>query len=190
MKKTARNLAAAFVGESQARNRYTFYAKAARKEGQAGLADFFLQTAEHEREHAATLFKLLQSLRQKGAIEGDTLHIEAEVPLGYGGSPVNLRAAMAGEHHEQTEMYPGFAVVADAEGLPDVAARLRAIGRAERYHEERYAGLLSELETGKKYAYAGPEAWSCSKCGYVHEGAGAPAQCPACGHDKEYFKKL
>ena len=148
MEETIKNLAKAFVGESQARNRYTFYAKVAKKEGFEQIAEIFLKTAENEREHASVLFKLINELKSKGGGEVGELKVEASVPTVLGNTAENLKAAIAGENYEHTQMYPEFAEAAEREGLQEIAARLRAIARAEQHHEERYKKLLREVESG------------------------------------------
>ena len=146
MKKTLENLTKAFIGESQARNRYTLYSKIAKKEGYVQISDIFLTTADNEREHAKWLFRMIQDLKKEfGDVE--QISVEAEAPLIMASTDENLIAAIAGEHYENSEMYPEFADVADEEGLDDIAVRLRAIGRAEEHHEERYKRLLFTVET-------------------------------------------
>jgi rubrerythrin len=145
MKKTLENLSKAFIGESQARNRYTLYSKIAKKEGYIQISDIFLITADNEREHAKWVFRMIQDLKKEfGDVEAVT--VDAEAPLIMASTPENIIAAIAGEHYENSEMYPEFADVADEEGLDDVAVRLRAIGRAEEHHEERYKKLLDVVE--------------------------------------------
>ncbi len=184
---TIKNLAKAFIGESQARNRYTFYAKAAQKEGFEQIAEIFLLTADNEREHAKWLFRLINELKKKSGVEQDPVKVEAEAPTTLGSTADNLKAAIAGEHYENAEMYPEFAEIAEKEGFPDIAKRLRAIAAAEKHHEERYTKLLKEVQSGffkkseKKY-------WVCRKCGYVHEGEEPPEACPSCSHPKSYFE--
>ncbi len=185
--KTIDNLAKAFVGESQARNRYTFYAKVATKESLFQIADIFLETAEQEREHAKQLFVLINTLKKKYNITKNIV-ILAEVPTIYGNTADNLKASIEGENHEYTSMYPEFADVAEKEGFKDIAKRLRAIAVAEKHHEERYKKLLKELK-GKTLLKKKKEVvWICSKCGYMHKGKEPPKVCPSCGHPSEYFR--
>lgn len=190
MTKTIQNLAAAFAGESQARNRYSFYAKVAKKEGLEQIAAIFAETAEQERAHASVLFKLLQEL--KGRTKGgfDTLKVETEVPTDFGDTVTNLKAAIGGENHENTSMYPGFAQTAEQEGLPEIAARFRAIGHAERHHSDRYRAVLDALETGTVFASGSADTeWACRECGYIHTGAAPPEICPSCHHAKGYYQR-
>lgn len=180
--KTEKNLLASFAGESQARNRYTFFAGQARKEGYVQIADIFEETASQEKEHAKRFFKFL---------EGGDLEIVAAFPAGVVGSTLdNLKAAAAGEHHEQAEMYPGFARVAREEGFEVIAKVWEAISVAERQHEKRYADLAANIEKGKVFKKDKTTIWRCRNCGYLHEGLEAPAACPACAHPKDYFEVL
>jgi rubrerythrin len=190
MKKTLENLSKAFIGESQARNRYTLYSKTAKKEGYEQLADIFLVTADNEREHAKWLFKLIQELKEDSGEDLEALTVEAEAPLVLGTTADNLIAAIAGEHYEYSEMYPEFANVAEEEGLEDIAVRLRAIGRAEEHHEERYKKLLGEVEAGTMFKKDEEVKWLCRKCGYVHTGMEPPEKCPACDHPTKYYEIL
>jgi rubrerythrin len=185
--KTIDNLCKAFVGESQARNRYTFYSKVAFKENLIQISELFLETAEQEREHAKQLFVLINQLKKKYNIK-KKLIIEAEVPTVYGNTADNLKAAIEGENHEYTSMYPEFAELAEKEGLKDIAKKLRAIAVAEMHHEQRYKKLLKELK-GKTLLKKKKEiVWICSKCGYMHKGKEPPKECPSCGHPPEYFR--
>jgi rubrerythrin len=180
--KTEKNLLTAFAGESQARNRYTYFASQAKKDGYEQIAGFFLETADNEREHAKRLFKFL---------EGGEAEVTAVFPAGViGDTSVNLRAAAAGENYEHTVMYPGFAHIADEEGLPTVAAVFRAIAVAEKQHEKRYLGLLDNIEKNRVFRREAPRKWKCRNCGYIHEGADTPAKCPACDHAQAYFELL
>ncbi|SCG85821.1 rubrerythrin [Methanobacterium congolense] len=190
MKKTLENLSKAFIGESQARNRYTLYSKTAKKEGYEQLADIFLVTADNEREHAKWLFRLIQELKEDSGEDLEALTVEAEAPLVLGTTADNLIAAIAGEHYEYSEMYPEFADVAEEEGLEDIAVRLRAIGRAEEHHEDRYKKLLGEVEAGTMFKKDEEVKWVCRKCGYVHTGMEPPEKCPACDHPTKYYEIL
>ncbi len=183
--KTLENLVKAFIGESQARNRYTMYAKIAKKEGFEQIAEVFEITADNEREHAKWLFRMIQDL--KG--DANELNVEAAAPLVLGNTAENIKAAIAGENYEHTKMYPEFAKVAEEEGFPEIAARLRAIAKAEEHHEERYRKLLELVETGKFFERDEETEWVCRKCGYVHRGKNPPEKCPSCGHEKNYFQR-
>jgi len=188
MEKTLENLTKAFIGESQARNRYTFYAKVATKEGFEQIAGIFLMTAENEREHAKWLFRMINELRQKIPENPDEIVVEAAAPLTFGTTAENLAAAIAGENYETTTMYPEFADVAEAEGLDEIAHRLRMIAASEAHHEERYRKLLSIVERGTAFEKEKTVIWVCRKCGYVHEGREPPVECPSCDHPREYFE--
>jgi rubrerythrin len=188
MKKTLENLAKAFVGESQARNRYTFYSRVAKKEGFEQIAEIFLITAENEREHASWLFKLIQELKKKIGESLEEIKIEASVPTVFGTTKENLKAAIAGENYEHTKMYPEFANVAEEEGLPEIASRLRAIAVAEKHHEERYRKILKEVEAGTVFKKEKEVWWVCRECGYVHFGKEPPEVCPSCGHERSFYQ--
>ncbi|ADZ09181.1 Rubrerythrin [Methanobacterium lacus] len=189
MKKTLENLTKAFIGESQARNRYTLYSKIAKNEGYVQIADIFLTTADNEREHAKWLFRMIQDLKKEfGDVE--EISVEADAPLIMASTPENIISAIAGEHYENSEMYPEFADVAEEEGLDDMAVRLRAIGRAEEHHEARYKELLKVVEEGTVLKKDTKKEWLCSKCGYVHTGLTPPDKCPACDHPPKYYEIL
>ncbi|MFC1598580.1 rubrerythrin [Patescibacteria group bacterium] len=190
MQETIKNLAKAFIGESQARNRYTLYAKVALKEGYEQISDIFLKTAEQEREHASWLFKLIKQLKEKqgNPEELNELTVEAACPTVYATTAENLKAAIAGENYEYTEMYPDFADVAEKEGLTDIAVRLRSIAKAENHHEERYLKLLKEVEAGTVFEKEEEVEWTCRKCGFVHKGKTPPKKCPSCDHEKEFYE--
>jgi len=179
--KTEQNLLKAFAGESQARNRYTFYAKAAQKDGFQQIADIFLQTAEHERQHAKRFFKHL---------EGGVVEITAAYPAGplEGTTAEHLAAAAAGEKEEWTELYPAFADVAEKEGFKDVATTFRMVAKAEAMHEERYRRLLANVENDEVFRKKDQVKWMCRKCGYIHTGPKAPTVCPTCEHPQAYFE--
>jgi rubrerythrin len=180
--RTEKNILTAFAGESQARNRYTFFAKKAREEGYEQIAAIFLETAENEREHAKRLF---------GFLEGGEVEIQASFPAGIIGSTVdNLKAAADGEHYENTIMYPEFAKVAEEEGFPVIAAVMRAIAVAEKQHERRFLALRDNILQGKVFKRDRVVKWKCRECGYVHEGTEPPEVCPACGHSKNYYELL
>lgn len=184
MTETLKNLAKAFIGESQARNRYTFYARVAQKEGYEQIAEIFSLTADQEKTHAKRLFEHIQEL--KGDL--NEISVDSMVPAVYGTTIENLKAAIAGENHEYTEMYPEFADVAEKEGLPKIAARLRAIAKAEEHHEERYKKLLAVLEAGKVFQKDEEIVWICRECGYMHTGKEAPKVCPSCDHPQAFYQ--
>jgi len=188
MKNTIENLVKAFIGESQARNRYTFYAKIAKNEGFEQIAGIFLITAENEKEHASNLFKLINALKKKSQEKLDEIKVEAVAPTVLSGTAENLKAAIAGENYEHTKMYPEFADVAEKEGFPDIAARLRAIAKAEKHHEERYKKLLKEVEADTFFRKENDVEWVCRECGYVHFGKEPPEECPSCDHSRSYFE--
>lgn len=179
---TERNLLVAFAGESQARNRYTFFASAAKKEGLVQIAQIFEETASQEKEHAERFFKFL---------EGGDLEITETFPAGVIGTTLdNLKAAAAGEEHEWTIMYPEFAKIAREEGFKAVANAFDAISIAEKQHGKRYTDLAENLEAGKVFKRNGKIVWRCINCGYLHEGEEAPKVCPACLHPQSYFELL
>ncbi|RZN41364.1 MAG: rubrerythrin family protein [Methanosarcinales archaeon] len=188
MEKTLENLTKAFIGESQARNRYTFYAKVAKKEGFEQISDIFLITAENEREHAKWLFRMIDELRQKIPGTPGEINVEATAPLTLGTTAENLVASIAGENYETTTMYPAFAGVAESEGLDGIAGRLRMIAVAEAHHEERYRKLLAIVKNNTVFTKDAKVTWVCRKCGYVHEGKEPPGKCPVCDHPREYFE--
>jgi rubrerythrin len=178
--KTEKNLLTAFAGESQARNRYTFYASQAKKEGYEQIAAVFLETADNEKEHAKRIFKFL---------EGGEVEITAAFPAGtIASTPENLRESAGGENHEHTSMYPEFARTAEAEGFKEIAAVLRAIGRAEKGHEDRFLALLANIENDQVFKRETKVTWRCRNCGYIHEGNDAPKLCPACAHPQSFFE--
>ena len=180
--KTEKNLLAAFAGESQARNRYTYFSSQAAKDGLIQIAAIFEETATQEKEHAKRFF---------GFLEGGEVEIQAAYPAGEVGTTAeNLAAAAGGEHFEWTALYPGFAKVARSEGLEEVARLFEAICVAERQHEKRYVDLLENVKTGRVFKRTEPVVWRCRNCGYLHTGAEAPAACPACAHPRAYFELL
>lgn len=179
---TEKNLLTAFAGESQARNRYTYFASKARKEGFVQIADIFAETADQEKEHAKRFFKFL---------EGGDVEVQAGFPAGVIGSTLeNLRAAAAGEHYEHTEMYPAFAAVAREEGFEAIARVFEAISVAERQHEKRYADLAANIENDRVFKREESVVWRCRNCGYLWEGPEAPQACPACAHPQAHFEIL
>ncbi|MBI4734140.1 MAG: rubrerythrin family protein [Rubrobacteridae bacterium] len=188
MRETIENLAKAFVGESQARNRYTFYAKKAKADGYEQIAGIFLATADNERQHASWLMKLINQLKENNGGGYEEIIIEAAVPTTNSTTIDNLKAAIAGENHEYMHMYPEFADTADREGLPEIATRLRAIANAEMHHEERYEKLLKQLEDGTVFKKERAVRWVCRECGYPHFGEEPPEICPACNHPRAYYE--
>lgn len=179
---TEKNLMTAFAGESQARNRYTYFSGAAKKEGYVQIADIFEETAGQEKEHAKRFFKFL---------EGGDVEIVAAFPAGVIGSTYdNLTAAAAGERHEHTEMYPGFARVARDEGFEAIAMLFDAISVAEKQHEKRYVELAGNIKADRVFKREAPVMWRCRNCGYLHEGVEAPQMCPACAHPQAHFELL
>jgi len=180
--RTERNLLTAFAGESQARNRYTYAASKAKKEGFVQIAQIFEETANQEKEHAKRFFSFL---------EGGEVEIQCAFPAGVVGTTAeNLKAAAAGEHFEWTEMYPGYGKIAKEEGFDAVSVLFDKISVAEKQHEKRYLGLLANVEAGTVFKKGEPVVWRCINCGYLHEGTGAPASCPACAHPQAYFELL
>ncbi|MFA5239906.1 MAG: rubrerythrin family protein [Phycisphaerae bacterium] len=177
---TEKNLLAAFSGESQARNRYTYFASKAKKEGFEQIAAIFEETANQEKEHAKREFKFLQ---------GGEVEITAAFPAGVIGTTIeNLKAAAAGEHYENTQMYPEFAKTAEEEGFGEIAKVFRNIAIAEKRHENRYIALAKNIADGKVFKREKPTRWTCRNCGYVHEGTEPPETCPACAHPQAYFE--
>ena len=180
--KTEQNLLKAFAGESQARNRYTYFASVAKKEGFEQISAIFLETADNEKEHAKVFFKYL---------EGGDLEITASYPAGKIGTVAeNLAAAAAGEKLEWSTLYPDFATVAEAEGFLDVASSFREIAQVETHHEDRYNRLLANVNGGTVFTKDAPTKWICRNCGYVFEGTTAPTTCPACKHPQAYYELL
>jgi rubrerythrin len=180
--KTERNLLTAFAGESQARNRYNYFASKAKKEGYEQISAIFAETADNEKEHAKRFFKFLQ---------GGEVEVAASFPAGViADTKDNLKAAAAGENYEHSTMYPEFAKVADQEGFGEIAEVFRSIGAVEKQHEKRYLGLMANIEKGRVFKREKPVRWKCRNCGYVHEGAEAPEECPACAHPQAHYELL
>jgi rubrerythrin len=179
---TEKNLLTAFAGESQARNRYTYFASQAKKDGLVQIQSIFEETANQEKEHAKRLFKFL---------EGGEVEIKAGFPAGViGSTQENLKAGAAGEHYEHTEMYPGFAKTARDEGFEAIATVFDAIAVAEKQHEKRYLDLAANIEAGRVFKRDTEVVWRCRNCGYLHTGNEAPEICPACAHPKAHFELL
>jgi rubrerythrin len=179
--KTEKNLMAAFAGESQARNRYTYYASVAKKAGYEQISAVFLETAGNEKEHAKIFFKLLE----EGEVE-----INASYPVAMGDTEANLQAAADGENLEWSTLYPGFAKVAEEEGFKKVACTFSKVAEVEKEHEARYQALLRNVKEGKVFKKDAPIKWHCRNCGYVHQGTEAPTVCPVCQHPRAYFEVL
>ncbi len=180
--RTEKNLLTAFAGESQARNRYTYFASKAKKEGFIQISHIFEETANQEKEHAKRLFKFL---------EGGDVEIQAAFPAGkIGTTAENLKASAAGEHHEWESMYPEFAKIAAEEGFKTIARTFEAIAVAEKQHEKRYLGLLANIEKNTVFKKDKKVVWRCRNCGYLHEGNEAPEVCPACAHPRAHFELL
>ncbi len=180
--RTEKNILTAFAGESQARNRYTYFASQAKKEGYVQIQAIFEETANQEKEHAKRLFKFL---------EGGDVEIQAAFPAGVIGNTMdNLMASAAGENHEYTEMYPEFAQIAREEGFDEIAAVMEAIAVAEKQHEKRYLALAENIKAGKVFKRDNSVVWRCRNCGYLHEGTDAPDECPACAHPRDHFELL
>ena len=179
---TEKNILTAFAGESQARNRYTYFASQAKKDGFVQISDIFTETANQEKEHAKRLFKLL---------EGGEAEIQASFPAGVIGSTAeNLKAGAAGENYESTDMYPSFAKVARDDGFGEIAEIFESIAVAEKQHEKRYLTLMANINNGTVFKKAESVTWRCINCGYLHEGLEAPDECPACLHDQKHFELL
>jgi rubrerythrin len=180
--RTEKNLLTAFAGESQARNRYTYFSGQAKKDGLVQIADIFLETAEQEKEHAKRFFTFL---------EGGEVELACAFPAGVIGPTLdNLKAAAEGERHEHTSMYPGFAKIADEEGFKDIAAAFRAISVAESQHKKRFLDLAANIEAGRVFKRDAKTTWRCRNCGYLHVGTSAPELCPACLHPQAHFELL
>ena len=179
---TEKNLLTAFAGESQARNRYTYFASQAKKEGYVQISSIFEETANQEKEHAKRLFKFL---------EGGEVEIDASFPAGVIGTTLeNLKASAAGENYEHREMYPNFAKTAKEEGFDTIADVFKAIAVAERQHEKRYLDLAANMEAGHVFKRDRDVVWRCRNCGYLHTGKTAPEECPACAHPQAHFELL
>lgn len=180
--RTEKNILTAFAGESQARNRYTYFASQAKKEGYVQIGAIFEETANQEKEHAKRLFKLL---------EGGEVEVGAAFPAGVIRTTLeNLKASAAGENYEHTEMYPGFAVTALEEGFEDVALIFKSIAVAEKQHEKRYNDLAANIDAGLVFKKTEKVVWRCRNCGYLHEENEAPGKCPACDHPQAHFELL
>lgn len=183
---TAKNLLKSFAGESQARNRYTFYASVADKEGFKQIKNLFIETADNEKEHGKRFYKfLLEGLAGELPTE---IEITATYPVAQGTTLDNLKAAACGENEEWSDLYPTFADIADKEGFPEIANAYRMIASAEKRHETRFVKLANNIEQGSVFQKDGKVFWKCGNCGYIHEGNKAPVICPACVHPQSYFE--
>lgn len=189
MKKTIENLAKAFAGESQARNRYTIYASVARKAWFQQIANVFLETAEQEKEHAESFFKMMQAFVAQEWGEMPSIDIETTTMIRFWDTLTNLETSVAWEHEERWEMYPDFAKIAREEWFPQFAAKIEAISVAEKHHEERFKKLLDLVKSELVLKRDEEIYWTCIKCGYVRKGKQPPVECPSCGHDSGYFIK-
>jgi rubrerythrin len=184
MKETLKNLAKAYLGECQARNRYTFYSKVAQKEGYEQISEIFSLTADQEKTHAKRLFEFINKIKEGN----DDMVIETPVPNVYGSTIENIKAAIAGETYETETMYPEFAKVATEEGYTDIANHLKAIAIAEKNHKERYEKLLENLENNTVFKKGTDTWWVCRECGYIHFGPEAPKECPSCNHPQGFYQ--
>lgn len=182
---TAENLMRGFAGESQARNRYTYYASVAKKEGYIQISNIFTETAGNELAHAKVFFKFLNE-----QLNGDSVEINAGYPVGLGDTKANLLSGVNGETEEWTEVYPSFGNVAEKEGFPEIALAFRKVAEIEKHHAERFKLLLTSLENNTIYHRDSPVKWICSNCGYIYEGTDAPKICPVCKHPQGYYEVL
>lgn len=187
MKETLKNLTKAFIGESQARNRYTFYSRVAQKEGYEQIGEIFLLTADNEKAHAKRLFEHIQELKKEEENSGEIV-VEASAPTVYGTTIENLKESIEGENFEHTKMYPEFADIAEKEGYLEIAKRLKAISMAELHHKERYEKLLTQLEAGTVFKKTKETWWVCRECGYIHFGTTPPEACPSCDHPTAFYQ--
>jgi len=185
MEKTLKNLAKAFIGESQARNRYSFYAEIAKKEGYEKIAEIFNITADQEKQHAKWLLKMINDIKD---FDNNSINIDAEAILVFSNTVENLKSAINGENYEHTLMYPEFAKIAEEEGYIHIANRLKAISKAEEHHEERYMKILKELESGSLFKKEENIWWTCRECGYHLFGKQAPVLCPSCDYSQGFYE--
>lgn len=186
--KTLQNLVNSFAGESQARNRYSMYAKTSEKEGLDQISSIFLETADNERLHAKSFYQhIVEGLGNKEPV---MLNVNADYPFFLGTTLENLKAAAAGENEEHTKLYPQAADIADQEGFPEIALRFRKIAGVEVEHEKRYLKLASNIEKNEVFKKSSKVRWKCRKCGYIHEGNEAPKSCPVCQHPQAYFELM
>jgi rubrerythrin len=190
VKKTIENLAKAFIGESQARNRYTMYASVARSEGYEQIGAIFLETADQEKEHAKQIFMMLQKIKSDEKLDLAEVKVDSGCPMSFGTTADNLKAAMEGEHYENSAMYPTMAKDAEVEGYSEVAGRLKRIIVAETHHEQRYAKLLKEIKGTSFFKKKTKVWWTCRECGYIHYGEEPPEECPLCSHARAFYQLL
>jgi len=181
--KTLVNLMTAFSGESQARNRYTYYSSIAKKEGFVEISKIFEETANHEKEHAKRMFKFLKD-------SGTDVETTGSFPTVISTTAENLKSAASGENHEWTELYPEFSKIAAEEGFPEISSAFKSIAISEKFHEERYKKLLERIESNTVFSESKSIKWKCQNCGYIHEGTDAPDKCPSCIHPKAHFERL
>jgi len=184
---TFKNLSKAFAGESQARNRYSFFGGVAKSEGYQQIQAVFEETAANEREHAQVFYKLLIAHNQDAT---QVIHVDADYPLVYKDTLTNLRGAAAGEREEWAEIYSSFGAIAEKEGFSDIAKAFQKIAEVEKHHMTRFEHYANEIENGTIYKKGTPTVWKCTNCGYIHEGPEAPESCPACAHPQGYFEEL
>lgn len=184
---TFKNLSKAFAGESQARNRYSFFAGVAKKEGYQHIQAVFEETAANEREHAQVFYKLLIAHTQG---ETEVIHVNADYPLAYKDTLANLRAAAAGEREEWADIYAEFGAVAEKEGFSDIAKAFKTIAEVEKHHMTRFEYYADSIQNGTIFKKGASTVWKCTNCGYIHEGPEAPEACPACSHPQGYFEEL
>lgn len=190
MKQTLQNLAKAFAAESQARNRYTIYASVAKKAGFLQIANIFLETAEQELEHAEQLFEMMQEFVAKEWWEIPSIDVETTTMIKFGNTLMNLKTAINWENEERTDMYPTFAKIAEEEGFPQFATKLRSIMVAEKHHEERYQKLYELVKNDQVFSRDKEIFWACTKCGYIWKWKQPPKVCPLCDHEQWYYQKL
>ncbi|XEO77299.1 hypothetical protein WKT22_02328 [Candidatus Lokiarchaeum ossiferum] len=191
MNRLVEALAQAYVGESQARMRYTEYAKIAGKEGYEQIKEIFLETANHEKTHGKNFFRMIQKVMEKIGEKTDMLEIQnVAVPVVRGSVVENLKASIAGEHHETSEMYPEIAKIAKEEGFADLSVQILGIAKAEEHHEKRYQAILDALESASMFKSEGKVWWLCMECGYWHYAEHPPKMCPSCDHPMAFFKKM
>ncbi|HZK85949.1 MAG TPA: rubrerythrin family protein [Desulfosporosinus sp.] len=184
---TFKNLSKAFAGESQARNRYNFFASVAKTDGYQHIQAVFEETAANEKEHAEVFYKLLIAHNQEGM---QVIHVDADYPLAYKDTLTNLRASAAGEREEWAEIYSKFGTIADKEGFADIAKAFKNIAEVEKHHMNRFEYYADGIESGTLFKKDALTSWRCTNCGYIHEGPEAPQNCPACAHTQGYFQEL
>jgi len=188
MKQTIVNLTKSFVGESQARNRYSFYARIAQKGGYEQIGEIFTITADNEKAHAKRFFEHIQELKKKLKLKDEFIDVPTTAPNVYGTTIENIKASIESEHHEYTEMYPEFAKVAEKEGFTDIAKRWKAVSIAEKHHEERFQKLLEQLEGKTIFRKSQEIEWVCRECGYIYFGKTPPEKCPSCDHPTAFYQ--